>query len=803
MRIKQKVDTAANWSLHNPILLNREIGFESDTGNCKIGDGNTTWNNLPYYHNIQNSAAIGSLNQLFDGTNTFDFTDKNPKATELDSSLTGNINKGASGEYASSFGGKSAAMGKRSHAEGTTTIAKGNYSHAEGDNSVSLGNDSHAEGYQTVSKGLASHSEGSATQALGDYSHSENASTIAQGQYTHAEGNTTKAIGVASHTEGNETITRSNYSHAEGTSSKTGTIASNVVSIDLTNKIITVQNASEFDTNHYYSIFKKDNTFSFDVGKITNISGNKITVDTLNTKDIKYIFIGKVISTQGTSSGSETTPSIPNSDNSDVILATSAHAEGHETLSVGNYSHAEGYKSAAYGNCSHSEGFLTSSQGENSHAEGNTTKAIGVASHTEGLNTEALGSQSHTEGQDTKAQGGNSHAEGYYTTAHGIASHAEGGNTIAQGDRAHSEGTMTKAIGNASHAEGSYTEAIGVYSHAEGSNNHAYGETSHVEGSTNVASGVDSHAEGSSNKVAHKAAHVEGYGNITSSDFQHIQGKYSKKENSSNYIHIVGNGISDAERSNAHTLDWNGNSWYAGDIKIGGSGYDDEKAKLVMSYDGEKTLNELSNDETLKKKGIIYKINTGSNVVSGEIRVYSYKNDSPTDTGTYTISTETPKYTIKYSAVNYSDPSNYPDLKKLIAACDEGYTISYKVPISIGPKIWAGTAVLSGRNGPTLILNNKLDPTVEGEVTTGTTVTIIAVYKSIFANNGDYAMWNGTDWNVFSQAIKPIDNLTSTDKNKSLSANQGKVLNNKVTRLNNITVKTEGDQQISGYKYFS
>lgn len=308
-----------------------------------------------------------------------------------------------------------------------------------------------------------------------------------------------------------------------------------------------------------------------------------------------------------------------------------------------------------------------------------------------------------------------------------------------------------------------------------------------------MAEGIYSHAEGEETKVSGYSAHVEGKNTIASGTMSHVQGKYNIEDTENKYAHIVGNGASTTKRSNAHTLDWNGNSWYAGDIKIGGSGYNDENARLVISYGGEKTFDELSNDETLRKKEVIYKINAGSNVVSGEIRVYSYKNDSPTDTGTYTISTETPKYTIKYSAANYTNPSQYPDLQKLITACDKDYIIDYKVPITIGSKIWSGTAVLSGKNGPTLILNDKLDPTVEGEVTTGTTVTIIAVYKSIFANNGDYAMWNGTDWNVFSQAIKPIDNLTSTDKNKSLSANQGKVLNDKVTNLNNTTVKTEGN----------
>ena len=33
------------------------------------------------------------------------------------------------------------------------------------------------------------------------------------------------------------------------------------------------------------------------------------------------------------------------------------------------------------------------------------------------------------------------------------------------------------------------------------------------------------------------------------------------------FIHVVGNGTSDTDRSNAHTLDWEGNAWYAGSVE--------------------------------------------------------------------------------------------------------------------------------------------------------------------------------------------------------------------------------------------
>lgn len=41
--------TADRWVELNPVLGSGEPGVETDTGLFKIGDGNTAWNDLPYY----------------------------------------------------------------------------------------------------------------------------------------------------------------------------------------------------------------------------------------------------------------------------------------------------------------------------------------------------------------------------------------------------------------------------------------------------------------------------------------------------------------------------------------------------------------------------------------------------------------------------------------------------------------------------------------------------------------------------------------------------------------------------------
>jgi len=53
---KQRRDSAANWTFNNPTLLAGELGYESDTGKWKVGDGTTAWTALSYIPGSQLSA---------------------------------------------------------------------------------------------------------------------------------------------------------------------------------------------------------------------------------------------------------------------------------------------------------------------------------------------------------------------------------------------------------------------------------------------------------------------------------------------------------------------------------------------------------------------------------------------------------------------------------------------------------------------------------------------------------------------------------------------------------------------------
>ena len=81
--------------------------------------------------------------------------------------------------------------------------------------------------------------------------------------------------------------------------------------------------------------------------------------------------------------------------------------------------------------------------------------------------------------------------------------------------------------------------------------------------------GTNSHAEGDNTTASGDNSHAEGFNTTASSRNQHAQGKYNVEDSQGKYAHIVGNGTSVSARSNAHTLDWNGNAWYAGDVYVG------------------------------------------------------------------------------------------------------------------------------------------------------------------------------------------------------------------------------------------
>jgi hypothetical protein len=71
-RIQIRRDTASRWAVNNPVLLQGEMGYETDTDLLKIGDGTTTWNDLDYWNGNLTIETDGT--EVIQGAGTINFT---------------------------------------------------------------------------------------------------------------------------------------------------------------------------------------------------------------------------------------------------------------------------------------------------------------------------------------------------------------------------------------------------------------------------------------------------------------------------------------------------------------------------------------------------------------------------------------------------------------------------------------------------------------------------------------------------------------------------------------------------------
>lgn len=191
--VKNRTDTAANWTQKNPVLAEGEIiVVQTSAGETrlKIGDGVKTFTQLPYTDEQIYNNVVTSVNQEIETTVLPMVGEKMDKNNPI--------------------GTGSFSMGRKSGS------AIGNNSHAEGYDTTASGGNSHAEGVNTTASAYGSHAEGNGTTASGDQSHAEGDTTTASGENSHAEGFNTRASGKDSHAEGFNTIAESSYQHVQG-----------------------------------------------------------------------------------------------------------------------------------------------------------------------------------------------------------------------------------------------------------------------------------------------------------------------------------------------------------------------------------------------------------------------------------------------------------------------------------------------------------------------------------------------------------------------------------------------------------
>ena len=147
---QQRRDTAANWTGQNPTLLNGELGYETDTGKFKIGDGSTAWTSLSYLPIPDNNGLI-PIDQLLLPAGT---------AAAPSLTFTGDVNTGIYSPGADQFGistaGSAALTIDSSQQVGIGTVSPKRHLHINGGNETTkiqitnqtTGSSNDGEGFQ-------------------------------------------------------------------------------------------------------------------------------------------------------------------------------------------------------------------------------------------------------------------------------------------------------------------------------------------------------------------------------------------------------------------------------------------------------------------------------------------------------------------------------------------------------------------------------------------------------------------------------------------------------------------------------
>lgn len=197
---------------------------------------------------------------------------------------------------------------------------------------------------------------------------------------------------------------------------------------------------------------------------------------------------------------------------------------------------------------------------------------------------------SNKDGSDVKNVGensfvvgsGNNYASGKYSCTIGSNSTSEGYSAFTMGNQVYGK-------------QGNYIFVTGLICQASKNNQFISG---------NYSNWYDiNKAEG---------AQVFGQGCISSSDWSMTAGKYNANDTNKEYAHVVGNGTSDTSRSNAYTLDWQGNGTFAGTVSSStgadyaeyfewkdGNPNNEDRVGYIVTLDGDKIVKANTGDDIL------------------------------------------------------------------------------------------------------------------------------------------------------------------------------------------------------------
>ena len=458
----------------------------------------------------------------------------------------------------------------------------GQYSFSNGNGVIASGDNSHAEGEHTRATNYNCHVEGSYSHASGSASHAEGNDVLASGDHSHAEGNGTIASGSASHAEGNNTIASSNQQHVQGKYNIEDTENKYAHIVGNGETDVTRSNAHTLDWNGnaWYAGDVQANNVPYTVSEkvvltvpAATITEKKTEIDKATQERPAQINVTGTVAYDSTKSYYL---KYNNKEYPAVYSTGMFYIAGDDCFCIIEFRNGSIVMEVVTLDTTNITDLQLIEKNIKKLDNKYVPNDLNVNnSITAGIRTGKIGEFSSSFGISCEASGDLSHAEGMFTTASGNYSHAEGETTTASGDYSHAEGSTTTSSGNCSHAEGETTTASGRSSHAECYNTTASGDYSHAEGMYTTALSDASHAEGSSTTASGFASHAEGDNTTASGDNSHVQGKYNIEDTENKYAHIVGNG-SENNKSNAHTLDWDGNAWFAGKVTQEGTPTNDK-----------------------------------------------------------------------------------------------------------------------------------------------------------------------------------------------------------------------------------
>lgn len=169
----------------------------------------------------------------------------------------------------------------------------------------------------------------------------------------------------------------------------------------------------------------------------------------------------------------------------------------------------------------------------------------------------------------TKADKSNAQITNSLTLGQRSENSSIGLNSVSIGANNSATTNSTLVVGENSTASGPASIAVGYYAEATNYGSSAFGVSS-------AASGYSANAAGNDVKAYGDYTQATGRGTIAHGRATHVFGEYNLDGNSTasgntrgTYLEMVGNGLNNANRSNARTLDWEGNEVIAGKLTVG------------------------------------------------------------------------------------------------------------------------------------------------------------------------------------------------------------------------------------------